>query len=446
LEADIHQILLQMQGDFEIADQLSTQLGKYKFSFFLRCVFFVVLLIRNVLLCMMCVAPLAAQIGKYKRRVRELQELRLVTFNYTEKKEFVEIPVNRFVKVAWFDTLVMYWCPDVTQTVPRCEVTVEMSVLTKSRQLIRPYMYAVGGEDTEGCSLPSVECYDEEKDQWKAVANMSIARYSVGVGVLGGCLYAVGGYANGYVRLSSVERYDKEKDQWESVASMNSARAGLGVGVMGGRLYAVGGIDKDIDGFLNLSLVERYDEGKDKWEVVTNMNSCCGQMGVCVLDGLLYAVGGKNDYDQCLSSVERYDEGKDEWEPVANMNSARCNLGVAVLDGRMYAMGGLDSSYNYVTSVERYDEKKDEWEVVSKMICKRSSAGCCALGGSLYVVGGISPSGSPMNSVERYDEGKDEWEVVASTNSSRFDLGVAAIEHSSFLSASLQSAPSLDLL
>jgi hypothetical protein len=79
--------------------------------------------------------------------------------------------------------------------------------------------------------------------------------------------------------LSSVERYDEAKEQWEVIASMSSARYGLGVCVLGGRLYAVGGQDEDGN---SLSSLERYDEAKDQWEVVTSMSTARACLGVCV--------------------------------------------------------------------------------------------------------------------------------------------------------------------
>ena len=51
---------------------------------------------------------------------------------------------------------------------------------------------------------------------------------------------------------------------------------------------------------------------------------------MCVLNGRLYAVGGIVG-SAYLSSVERYDEGKDQWEMVASMNSERFVVGVCVL-------------------------------------------------------------------------------------------------------------------
>ena len=49
-----------------------------------------------------------------------------------------------------------------------------------------------------------------------------------GMVVLNNHLYAVGGQGDRATILSSVERYDAEKDQWEAVASMSIERCGVG--------------------------------------------------------------------------------------------------------------------------------------------------------------------------------------------------------------------------
>ena len=75
---------------------------------------------------------------------------------------------------------------------------------------------------------------------------MSVTRFNMGVGVLGGMIYAVGGQngdapplANG--TLASVEKYNPAANSWTPVAPMTEERNGPSVGVLGGLLYAVGG-------------------------------------------------------------------------------------------------------------------------------------------------------------------------------------------------------------
>ena len=49
------------------------------------------------------------------------------------------------------------------------------------------------------------------------------------------------GGRNGAQYFNSVERYDPVQDIWTAVVSMNTRRGFVGVGVLDGCLYAVGG-------------------------------------------------------------------------------------------------------------------------------------------------------------------------------------------------------------
>ena len=56
-----------------------------------------------------------------------------------------------------------------------------------------------------------------------------------------------------------------------------------------------------------------------------------------MLDGKLYAAGGKRDNEEeddeqvPISTVERYDPARNAWEEVASMGTARVSPGVALL-------------------------------------------------------------------------------------------------------------------
>lgn len=59
--------------------------------------------------------------------------------------------------------------------------------------------------------------YDPTTDSWTIIANMSIARDSIGVGILGHKLFAVGGY-DGQTYLSLVETYNPITNEWKQVS------------------------------------------------------------------------------------------------------------------------------------------------------------------------------------------------------------------------------------
>lgn len=66
-------------------------------------------------------------------------------------------------------------------------------------------------------------------------------------------------------------------------------------------------------------------------------------LGVAVMSGLVYAVGGFNGSLR-VRTVDVYDPIKDVWTSVASMEARRSTLGAAILNGLIYAVGGFDGS------------------------------------------------------------------------------------------------------
>lgn len=63
-----------------------------------------------------------------------------------------------------------------------------------------------------------------------------------------------------------------------------------------------------------------------------------------MLNGRLYAVGGRVDQDISLAEVERYNPAVDRWEGVAPISAPRRSVALAAHNGRLYAMGGSGRS------------------------------------------------------------------------------------------------------
>ena len=180
----------------------------------------------------------------------------------------------------------------------------------------------------------------------------------------------MGGWCSGDA-ISSVERFEPRNNEWRMVSPMLKRRCGVGVAVLNNLLYAVGGHDgqsylnsierfessmclrslqihsKFIFGcvmFMCYHLPCRYDPQTNQWSSdVAPTTSCRTSVGVAVLDGFLYAVGGQ-DGVSCLNYVEKYDPESNKWSKVANMTTRRLGVGVAVLNGCLYAVGGSDGT------------------------------------------------------------------------------------------------------
>ena len=69
-------------------------------------------------------------------------------------------------------------------------------------------------------------------------------------------------------------------------------------------------------------------------------------------------------------SVERYDPFYDEWSSVASLTVPRNRLGVGIVDGVVYAVGGSDGMM-HLNSAETYDIEEDRWTQVPPMTTKR---------------------------------------------------------------------------
>lgn len=76
---------------------------------------------------------------------------------------------------------------------------------------------------------------------------------------------------------------------------------------------------------------DRYNPLTDQWRTCSPMSVPRNRLGVAVMDGLLYAVGGSAGAEY-HNSVECYDPDQDIWSNVKPMHVKRLGVGVAVVN------------------------------------------------------------------------------------------------------------------
>ena len=235
-------------------------------------------------------------------------------------------------------------------------------------------------------------------------------------------IYVVGGETNpGRSTVCSVEGFNPSQNTWKTLAPMESCRRGVGVAVLDGMLYAVGGSDS----IHALRLVERYDLRQNRWTRLEDMNQERSSVAAIALRGFLYAVGGYDGIMSCLSSVERYDPNINSWSYVCNMTIPRSMHAVEVYNDRLFVIGGYDGATD-LSSCEVYDPETNTWTEIEEMHSKRCMPGVGMLGGLFYAVGGCDCSHS-LSSVEAYDPEKKQWTLIAEMSEPRSGLGVAVV-------------------
>jgi len=299
-------------------------------------------------------------------------------------------------------------------------------------------LLAIGGQAPK--AIRSVEGYDFKEDKWVNISEMPNRRCRCGVAVVKGLVYAVGGF-NGSLRVKTVDEYDPNLDTWTSIASMEARRSTLGVAVLNNRIYAVGGFD----GSTGLNTAEVLDLSSAnpsqhsgislgaarshlEWRSIANMSTRRSSVGVGVLGGVIYAVGGYDGNSRmCLSSVEVYNPNDDIWIRVADMSARRSGAGVGVLQGQLYSVGGHDGPL-VRKSVECYNPESNTWTAVAEMNYCRRNAGVVSHSGLLYVIGGDDGS-SNLQSVEVYHPKNNTWTILdASMTMGRSYTGVCVID------------------
>jgi N-acetylneuraminic acid mutarotase len=172
---------------------------------------------------------------------------------------------------------------------------------------------------------------------------MIYARNRLGVGVIDHNIYAVGGSC-GQQLYSSVERFTLKSDteSWVEVASMHTARIGLTVCTNSRLLYAIGGFD----GHRRLADVESYNPDTNIWKREQPLRVGRSGAAAASLAQCIYVVGGyasdNVEGPMQLDVVERYDTITQQWSFVKSMNCRRSALSCVTLDKRLFAIGKIN--------------------------------------------------------------------------------------------------------
>ena len=235
-----------------------------------------------------------------------------------------------------------------------------------------------------------------------------------------GVVYAVGGKESSESITHSVETFSLLENKWSEGTPLMVRRQQLGVGVLDGKVYAVGGSD----GSLRLSTVECFDPATQFWTYVAPLSTCRSGVAVGVMGGAMYAAGGY-DGRSCLNTVERFDLEKNVWVTVAQMSSRRSFPGVAVFGDKLYTFGGNDGT-SFLNVVECYDPHVNRWRTLPPLGKPRAGIGVAVLGQQIFVAGGNDGT-SRLDSVEFLDVRSGKWYPAAKMTSARDGVCLCAI-------------------
>jgi len=206
-------------------------------------------------------------------------------------------------------------------------------------------------------------------------------------------------------------------DSWETKESMPTARDALGVAVVDGKIYAIGGM---ITGGEAVDNNEVYDPLTDTWEKKSSVPSIVESFGIAVYNNLIHVIGGGWGFfvDPHGSFHAVYNPETDTWKAKTAMPTPRDLMDANVVDGKIYVISGATNNYGDKTNVtEVYDTATDTWTTKTPIPTPVAGYASAVVDKKIYVIGGILPStppkGTTTNLTQIYDMESDTWSYGA---------------------------------
>ena len=202
------------------------------------------------------------------------------------------------------------------------------------------------------------------------------------------------------------------------MAPMPTARGGLGVAVLNGKIYAIGGLNGDVP----LSTTEEYNPVTNQWTTKAPMPTHRSGFAITVYKNKIYVIGGTigNGY---VGNNEAYDPITNTWETKASMPTPRADLCTNLVNDKIYLIGGkkYSSTSPYFTEInvnEVYDPANDTWTTKTPIPTAVYGYASAVINGKIHIIGGSkSPTslGSSVfvNSNQVYDPQTDKWSLAA---------------------------------
>jgi len=147
------------------------------------------------------------------------------------------------------------------------------------------------------------------------------------------------------------------EDTWTTLEPKPTARNGLGVAVVDGKIYAIGGAYSGHN--------EMYDPATDTWTIKKPMPTPRAYFGIAVYQNKIYCIGGETAGFMEFTGVnEVYDPATDTWETKTSM-SPRGRICANVVEDKIYLIAGIVRATPYATGLVGsnaiYDPKTDSW-------------------------------------------------------------------------------------
>jgi N-acetylneuraminic acid mutarotase len=244
-------------------------------------------------------------------------------------------------------------------------------------------------------------------------------------------MHLVGGYGEQRVDRPYHQVYDPAADRWADAMPLPKGANHVGVTVLDGQLYAIGGFIEQYRRPRNDCFALDLGAGGATWRGIAPLPRACGAIACVAIGGKVHAVGGAiGDTFAAKKSVDwhlAYDPKADKWDERAPMPLGRDHTGTLAVGEVIHVIGGRVDSFHTNSNLHHiYNPAKDAWEARRPLPTARSGHGAVVYRGRIFVMGGEGYE-RVYGQNEAYDPATDRWEAYTPMPTPRHGLGAALV-------------------
>ena len=261
-------------------------------------------------------------------------------------------------------------------------------------------LYAIGGETTGGRTVPTVDIYDLQVNDWRAgpvlpeaLANLAAVAFQERIYVAGGNSRSGDDAQAAAAPITISDRFfvfDPKSDQWVAAGQLPNPLAGAVLVADENALYLLGGWDgrNMHDEIWQMTPPAAINAPMPGWTLVGRLRTPIAFFGAALVNGEIFVVGG-HDGQHDLTTAEAYHLSRAEWRDLPPLSSPRSGLQL-VYDGRsLFAVGG--GGPYAIDTLERFDLTNNLWSNIPAPVTSEwRHPGAVVQEGRIHLIGGWS--------------------------------------------------------
>lgn len=197
--------------------------------------------------------------------------------------------------------------------------------------------------------------------------------------------------------------YDPTADAWQPGPPLPAGRArgASGVALHAGRIYLVGGVTRGHTGGV-VPWLDVFDPATERWTALPDAPHARDHFHAAVLDGALYAAGGRVSAHgsgasgmQSVAAVDMFDIASGRWSTLPSpLPTPRSGTATVVWNDRLVVIGGESDAHTIAhAQVEAWNPATQRWEALPPLPVGRHGMQAAVLDGALHVVAGSGNRG-----------------------------------------------------